>query len=64
MELVTFDYNDKRQEVIDKMNASRLERGQASLIPRQEHLVREFVTDEGVIEEAELLLQLLQSNSV
>jgi hypothetical protein len=60
-----FNYTDKRQEVIDRMNAGRLERGQAVLIPRQEHLVREFTDDEGVISEEDLplLKSLLQSNS-
>jgi hypothetical protein len=59
----TFDYNDKRQKIIDRMNAGRLERGQAALTPRQEHLVREFVDDEGEPQEVELLGQLLASNS-
>lgn len=60
------EYLDKRQQVIDTMNAKRLERGQVALIPRQEHIVREFVDDEGNIaeEDVDLLLQLLQSNSV
>lgn len=59
------EYLDKRQEVIDRMNAGRLQRGNQPLIPRQEHLVREFFDDEGVIadEDKELLFQLLQSNS-
>lgn len=65
MSEITFDYNDHRQGVIDRMNAGRLERGQPALIPRQEHLVREFVDDEGNIadEDAELLGKLLRSNS-
>lgn len=57
---------DKRQEVIDKMNAGRAERGQALLTPRQEHLVREFFDDEVGIspEDRPLLMELLKSNSV
>lgn len=60
-----FDYTDKRQGVIDRMNAGRLEKGRPALTPRQEHLVREFADDEGVIneEDAPLLKVLLQSNS-
>jgi hypothetical protein len=59
-----FDYEDHRQAVIDRMNAGRLERGQTALTPRQEHLVREFADDEGVIaeEDVPLLRELLQSN--
>jgi hypothetical protein len=62
---VTFDYNDNRQAVIDRMNAGRLERGDGVLIPRQEHLVREFFDDDGVIspEDVELFKELMRSNS-
>lgn len=61
-----FLYEDRRKQVIDRMNQGRLERGQGALNPRQEHLVREFADDNGVIAEEDkpLLLQLLQSNSV
>jgi hypothetical protein len=56
---------DARQGVIDKMNAGRLHQGLRPLIPRQEHLVREFVDDKGEISQAdaEILYGLLQSNS-
>jgi len=61
-----FEYADKRQEVIDRMNAGRTERHQPPLTPRQEHLVREFIDDEGLLADAdrELFRNLLQSNSV
>lgn len=60
------EYTDKRQRTIDSMNAKRLERGQTALIPRQEHLVREFTDEDGTIaaEDVDLLLSLLASNSV
>jgi hypothetical protein len=58
--------SDKRQEVIDRMNVGRQQSGKPALTPRQEHLVREFVTDEGLVadEDRELFRNLLQSNSV
>lgn len=61
-----FMYEDRRKQVIDRMNQGRLERGGTPLTPRQEHLVREFADDNGLIAEEDkpLLLQLLQSNSV
>lgn len=56
---------DKRQAVIDRMNAGRQQAGKSPLIPRQEHLVREFTDDEGNVaqEDHDLLYRLLQSNS-
>ena len=59
------DYTDVRKGVIDRMNAGREKAGKTHLTLRQEHLVREFTDDEGVIAEADqpLLVQLLQSNS-
>lgn len=59
------DGTDKRQAVIDHMNAKRRERGQRPLIARQEHLVREFTDDDGLIqhEDVDLLMSLLASNS-
>lgn len=63
---VAFDYDDKRQAIIDRMNAGRLQRGESPLIARQEHLVREFFDDDGTIgpDDADLLRELLASNSV
>lgn len=60
-----FDFSglDKRQAVIDKMNSGRASRGQSPLTPRQEHLVREFMDDEGNILEQDVLMNLLKSNS-
>lgn len=56
---------DKRKKVIDRMNEGRTQAGKAPLIPRQEHLVREFTDDEGNVapENMPLLRDLLQSNS-
>ena len=56
---------DHRSAVIDRMNAGRAQRGMSLLNPRQEHLVREFIADDGSIsdEDARLLHALLQSNS-
>lgn len=63
MSTMDFDYIDKRQGVIDRMNAGRSRVGKTPLSPRQEHLVREFTDDEGQVLEQELLVNLLQSNS-
>lgn len=56
---------DPRGEVIRNMNVGRAKVAKPPLTPRQEHLVREFCDDEGVILDADrpLLKQLLQSNS-
>lgn len=58
------EFVDKRGLVIDRMNAGRKDAGFPALTPRQEHLVREFFDDEGVLAEEDkpLLLSLLQSN--
>jgi hypothetical protein len=63
---MTPDYIDARGEVIARMNDGRGNVGKAPLTPRQEHLVREFVDDNGNIEspdDQQLLYNLLQSNS-
>jgi hypothetical protein len=63
---MTSDYVDARGEVIARMNEGRGNVGKPMLTPRQEHLVREFVDDNGNIESAEdqqILHNLLQSNS-
>lgn len=56
---------DHRGAAIDRMNAGRARAGLTVLNPRQEHLVREFIADDGSIsdEDAVLLRNLLQSNS-
>lgn len=60
-----FDYMDKRQEVIDRMNAGRLQSGKPALNRIQEHLVREFFDAEGRLADTDraLFTQLMQSNS-
>jgi hypothetical protein len=57
--------HDHRQAVIDRMNEGRRASGLPLLIPRQEHLVREFVADDGTISQADaqVLRSLLASNS-
>ena len=57
------DFMDKRQSVIDRMNAGRTAKGKEPLNPRQEHLVREFTDDEGNVLEQDVLFNLLQSNA-
>jgi hypothetical protein len=56
---------DKRGELIAGFNDRRARLGQPPLTPRQEHLVREFSDDNGMIEDKELqpLRDLLASNS-
>lgn len=57
---------DKRGLVITRMNEGRARTGKPPLIPRQEHIVREFVDDDGQVADADraLFTELLQSNSV
>jgi hypothetical protein len=57
---------DKRAELIDRLNTRRVEKGASVLTPRQEHLVREFADDDGVVPDRDLdsLRYLLESNSL
>lgn len=57
---------DKRGLVITRMNEGRAKTGKPPLIPRQEHIVREFVDDDGQVDPADrpLFEELLKSNSV
>jgi hypothetical protein len=47
------------------MNAGRASLGQSPLIPRQEHLIREFILEDRDVtpEDAGILHDLLMSNS-
>ena len=56
---------DVRGAFITKMNDGLKARGEALLTPRQEHLVREFVNDEGRVspKDIDLFNALLASNS-
>lgn len=56
---------DKRGDVIARMNTGRAKSGKPKLTPRQEHIVREFVDDDGQLDPADRALfeELLKSNS-
>jgi len=55
----------KADSTIASMNAGRASLGQSPLIPRQEHLIREFILEDRDVtpEDAGILHDLLMSNS-